>query len=313
MTGSGDLSDRLDPQAALAVGGAGIGALALPVVLSEFYLILVTEIVIFAIFAVAFNLAFGFAEIASFGHAAFFGLGAYGFAIGLQITPGSIVLPLVLAVSSAIVYGVVVGLVSTQGSGIYFALLTFAFAQGLYEIALRFPNLSGGSGGLFVSIPDLPFGISLSGRLTVYYVSLFLLVSLLLFGYHLIASPFGRVMQAIKHNPNRAEAIGIPVRRVRIVVFTLSGALTSVAGVLLILNTRFVSPDVFFFQTSIDVLVMAILGGTGSLWGPIAGAAFLVTVEEVVSGLANVGTLITGSIFIIVIFFFPKGISGLFE
>jgi len=304
---------QLDRRSLMGAGIAGIVAFTLPLILSEFYLLLVTEIVIFSIFAVAFNLAFGFADTPSFGHAAFFGIGAYGFAIGTQITPETVIVPIVLAIVSAVVYGLVVGAISTQGSGIYFALLTFAFAQMLYEIAIRTPDISGGSGGLFVSVPDLPFGISLSNRLTIYYISLLVLVFLLVFGYNLLYSPFGRVMQAMKHNPNRAEAIGYPVRRVRILVFTLSGVLSSVAGVLLIFNTSFISPNVLFFQTSIDVLIMAILGGTGSLWGPIAGASFLIIIKEIVSDLANVGTLIIGALFIFVIFFLSEGISGLFD
>lgn len=289
-----------------------VGA-ALPVVVSKFHLVLLTDILIFAVFAVSFNLAFGFTNLPSFGHAAFFGLGAYGVAITLTYTPEMVLLPVLVGLVAAVIYGVVIGAISTQGTGIYFALLTFAFAQGLYEIAIRTPGLSGGSGGLFVEIPTLAGGVALTDRLTTYYLALVILALTLAVGHRILQSPFGRVMQAVKHNQDRAESIGYPVRQFKIVVFTLSGVLSSIAGILFVINNSFVSPNVFFFHTSLDVLIMAILGGTGTLWGPMIGAAFIILLEEAVSGLANIGTLVTGLLFILVIVFFPDGIGGIFE
>lgn len=297
---------------AVGVAIALLAAIALPSVISQFHLVLVTDVLIFAVFAVSFNLAFGFTNLPSFGHAAFFGLGAYGVAITLTYTPEMVLLPVLAGLVAAVVYGVVIGAISTQGTGIYFALLTFAFAQGLYEIAIRTPGLSGGSGGLFVELPTL-FGVALSDRLATYYLALAVLALTLVGGHRILQSPFGRVMQAVKHNQDRAEAIGYPVRQFKIVVFTMSGTFSAVAGVLFVINNSFVSPNVFFFHTSLDVLIMAILGGTGTLWGPILGAAFIILLEEAVSGLSNIGTLVTGLLFILVIVFFPDGIGGIFE
>lgn len=307
------LLDKLRSRVAAGAVMAVLAGLGLPTVISEFHMVLVTDILVFAVFAVAFNLSFGFTNLPSFGHAAFFGLGAYGVAITLTFTPEMILLPVLVGLLAAVVYGAVIGAISTQGTGIYFALLTFAFAQGLYEIAIRTPGLSGGSGGLFVEVPTLPGGVALSDRLTAYYLALAVLALTLLLSHRLLRSPFGQVMQAVKHNQDRAEAIGYPVRQIKVVVFTLSGVLSAIAGVLFVINSSFVSPNVFFFHTSLDVLIMAILGGTGTLWGPMLGAAFIILLEEAVSGLSNVGTLITGLLFILVIVFFPDGIGGIFE
>jgi len=285
-------------------------AVVLPFVLDRSGLFILTEIVILGIFGISFNWAFGFTEIYSFGHAAFFGIGAYAFGISLQFANLPLSVSLLAVPIGAVLFALLVGTIATRGGGIYFALLTFAFAQGLYELVIRTPNLTGASQGIFLTLPDAPLGLDLTNELHVYYIALVVLAVTLAFGYRLLHSPLGHVMKAISQDPKRTEAIGYPVRRIRIIVFTISGVFSAFAGALLALQTTFVRPGLIFYERSIEVLVIVILGGVSSHVGPLAGAAFLVLSEELVSDLANVGTILIGVLFIVVIIFVPGGAAG---
>lgn len=305
--------DRVDRRKAAVGIVALLVGLALPLVVTEFTAFLLTKWLILALFGLAFNFAFGFAEIPSFGHAAFFGIGGYAMAMTLEHTPESLLVPLVVMLVATVVYAGLVGFVSTRGRGIYFALLTFAFAQGLYEFTIRTPDITGASRGLFVSVPSLPLGIDLGSTLDLYYITILTLAATVVFGYRLLQSPFGKVMAAIRHNQDRAAAIGYPVRLVQIVVFALSGVFSALAGALFAFHNTLVTPDILFFEMSIEVVIIVIIGGIHSLWGPIAGAAVLVGSEQLFGGLENVGTLLTGVLFVLVVLFLPDGISGIAE
>lgn len=296
----------------VGLGFLAIG-LALPPLVDEFGTFLLTKFLIFAIYGVAFNFAFGFAEVPSFGHAAFFGLGGYGIAMTIEHTPDSILIPLLVTVIAVVVYTAIVGVVATRGRGIYFALLTFAFAQGLYEFVIRTPNLTGASRGIFISSPPLPFGLDLGATDHLYYVSLLSLGLTVLFGYRLLQSPFGKVLGAIRHNQDRAEAIGYPVRRIQITILGISGLFSALAGALFGFANKLVTPDMLFFEISIDALIIVIIGGMHSLWGPVAGAAMILGFEQLFGALENFGTLLTGVMFVLVVLFFPGGISGATE
>jgi branched-chain amino acid transport system permease protein len=303
--------ETLREQPKIPVGGALLLlGLALPLLVDEFGTFLLTKLFILSIYGVAFNFAFGFAEVPSFGHAAFFGLGGYAMAMTLQETPETILIPLAVMVVAVLVYAGLVGLVSTRGRGIYFALLTFAFAQGLYEFVIRTPDLTGASRGIFITTPSLPLGINLGSTDHLYYLSLVSLAVTIGFGYRLLQSPFGKVMAAIRHNQDRAEAIGYPVRRITIVIFALSGLFSALAGALFGFTNKLVTPDMLFFTVSIEALIIVIIGGIHSLWGPIAGAAILVGTDQLFGGLENIGTLLTGLMFVLVVLFLPGGISG---
>lgn len=297
------------PKVIVGIAFLGLGLL-LPLLLERFATFLFTKLFIFAIYGVAFNFAFGFAEVPSFGHAAFFGIGGYALAMSLEHTPQSIIVPLVVMVVGVLVYATLVGWVSTRGRGIYFALLTFAFAQGLYEFVIRTPNLTGASRGIFVTPPDFPFGIDLGATDHLYYAALLSLAFTMAFGYRLLQSPFGKVMAAIRHNQDRAEAIGYPVRLITIVIFAVSGLFSALAGALFGFTNQLVTPDMLFFEVSIEALIIVIIGGMYSLWGPIAGAAVIIGSEQIFGDLENVGTLLTGLMFVAVVLFFPGGVSG---
>jgi branched-chain amino acid transport system permease protein len=297
----------------LALGAVGAVALFAPVLFTSFYVGVFTRLLILAAFATVYNLAFGFGDIPAFGPAVFYGIGTYGYVMTIGAFPGSVLLPVGVAVGVAFAYSVFVGVIATRGSGIYFALLTFAFAQVVYEIAFRATSVTGGSSGLLVDVADLPFGRLLLEPAVVYYLALAVLIAFLLAVRHVVNSPFGKVIQAVRYNEARAEALGYPVRRVKIVVFVAAMTLSAIPGVLVAINNQFVSTSVLHFEISIRVIIVTLLGGVGTLAGPVVGAGFLIALGEVTRDFANVGTLLTGGILVLVVLYLPDGIVGLFD
>lgn len=303
-----------DGEVGLPTIGIGIAVfvifLALPLFLGEFEVGILTRILILAIFALAFNIAFGFTNLPSFGHAAFFGVGAYGMALTMEyLEPGSIFIPLIVALFAAFVLSVIMGLASLRGKGIYFSLLTFAFAQFLYEVVFRWTEFTGGSDGVILFAPTV-FGFSISGPVNVYYISLVLLAVFIVGMYRLLNSPFGKVMAAVRKNDERTGAVGYPVKRVQLTVFVMSGTLASLAGMLQAVSNIFVSPSTLFYQQSIDALVVTIIGGSTTLLGPVVGSFILVLLREGTRELANIGTILTGVIFIGIILLAQDGVIG---
>jgi branched-chain amino acid transport system permease protein len=290
---------------------ASILALLVPRVFEQYQTFLIIEGLILAIFGLSFNLVFGYTDLPSFGHAAFYGLGAYGFAMTLQhIQEGGLFLAIGAGIAAATVFGVVVGTISVRGKGIYFALLTFAFAHLLYLVAFRWTEFTGGTDGIFFSVPEAPMGVNLMGTDTLYYVCVVVVIGVALVCYRIVTSPFGQVLRAIKQNEQRARAIGYPVTRVKILVFTISAALASLSGILFAISTIYVSPETLYLNRTVDVLLITIIGGTNSLVGPIVGAGFLTVLEELTSDLETVGMLLTGVIFVVALLFMPQGITG---
>jgi branched-chain amino acid transport system permease protein len=300
---------RADTRTTIALAVLTAGALAAPQFLGTHYTRILTSIFILGYFGIVFNWAFGHANLPAFGHAAFFGLGAYGFGMSLEMFPGSVIIPAVAGIILATMYSVLVAIFSVRGKGIYFALLTFAFAEFLHTLFFRLTDLTGGNNGLILIIPEF-LGVALTQPTHVYYLSLVLVGGVLLFGYRLLESPYGRVLYAIHYNEERARSIGYPVKRVKISIFVLTAALSSIAGILFALNNQFISPSVLGMQMSIDVLIVTIIGGSATLAGPLVGAAFIVVLEEIVSDLANVGIVIIGIIFILTILIIPGGVVG---
>lgn len=301
--------DVLRTPLTLVIGVVTLGLVVVPFLLDTYYTRVLTSILILGYFGVVFNWAFGHTNLPAFGHAAFYGLGAYGFAMATEHFPESFLVPVVVGIIAATLYGVIVAVFSVRGRGIYFALLTFAFAEFAYTLFFRLTDITGGNDGLIVLIPDF-MGVSLTQPTNVYYLSLVLVGMALLFGYRLLESPYGKLLYAIHYNEERARSIGYPVKRVKISIFVLTAALSSFAGILFTLNNQFISPSVLSMHLTIDVLVIAIIGGTTTLAGPLVGAAVIVLLEELVSDLSNVGTVITGAVFILAILLIPDGIVG---
>jgi len=302
--------DWLSSRRALLPAALLVAMVLSPLVLDSFLVSVLTRILILSVFGVAFNIAFGFTNLPSFGHAAFYGLGGYGVALTIKYaTPEMLILPVLVGIGVAMGYGVMVGLIASRGIGIYFAVLTFAFAQFLYEIFLRWTEFTGGSEGLFLTMPPI-FGFQLWETNVIYYISLGTLVLVLLVAYRLVNSPFGNVMRAIRHNEERTEAIGYPVRRLKVTVFTISAGFSAVAGILAVFQNSFVSPNLLFFQTSVEVIIVTVIGGMAYLSGPIAGATLLIVVNEGLRDYTEVGLMVTGLLFVLIIMFFQEGIVG---
>jgi branched-chain amino acid transport system permease protein len=304
-----DLDDRVvrsstNPLHAVMLVSLLVFGLVAPLLVSRSEINLLNAIVVFSVLAIAFNFLFGFMNLPAFGHAAFFGLGAYGVGITLEHFPNAVLLPLLTGVVASLLFALLVATISTRGHGIYFALLTFAFAQFLFIIFQRVSEISGGVDGILIRYP-----ISL-GRLEVYYISVAVLLVVLVFGDRLLNSPFGRIMIAIRSNEERAKAVGYPVRRMKVVAFLLSAFWATVSGVLFALAQSFVSPEVLHFTVSVEAVIFSILGGVGALTGPIFGVAFVLILEDAVREFAEIGSVTIGVIFILAVLYVPEGIVG---
>jgi branched-chain amino acid transport system permease protein len=264
---------------------------------------------ILAIFVIGFNWAFGFTNLPSFGHAIFFGAGAYGFVFGLKYAPGSLIVPIVATLLLTLVVGIIVGAVSLRGQGIYFALLTFIFSMVAFEFTRRFSDITGGSSGMPISFTNLPFERTLITQPNTYYLALAILVLTYFIAKRIVNSPYGKVLQAIRTNQERTNAIGFPVYRVQLSVFVISGLIGGVAGALQALNMQMAYPGLLSLQTILDALLISIIGGSVTLVGPIIGVGFLFVVWELVVQ-DSVGLVITAVVLILAIYYMPQGIVG---
>jgi len=286
---------------------------AAPFGLPPFAMTLLTEALILGLFAMSLDLMVGYTRLISFGHAAAYGLGAYtcGY-LALHTT-----LPLPFAVlAAALLAGVVaigVAWVCTLATGISFSMLTLAFAQLLYALAFKWTSVTGASDGL-AGIPRRagPFGMTALGTRNGYY---YLVLACMLGGYglcrSLVNSPFGAVLRGIRENEAKTLSLGYNTRLYKIAVVTLSFALGGLAGALYAPFAGFANTDLLFWLFSGQVLIMVIVGGQGTLVGPILGAAFFMLVEHVLSAYTDSWALFFGLIFIGFVMFAPEGIWGI--
>jgi branched-chain amino acid transport system permease protein len=269
---------------------------------------LLQEILIWGVFAMSLDLLMGYAGMVSFGHSAFFGLGAYVAALALPQWPG-LAAGLLLPAAGAALAAVVIGFFSIRVSGVYFIMLTLAFSQMFFAVAFQVQWLGSNDG-----ISGVPRGRLLGVDLTqpwafhFYLVALFTLAALAL--WRIIGSPFGRVLRGIHENESRMEAVGYAVDRYKLLAFVVAGALAGVAGALHTQLNGYVSPDAFFWTTSGEALLMVILGGTGTLGGPVLGAAAFILLQSLVSSYTERWMLILGLTFIVFVLFAPGGIVG---
>ena len=279
------------------------------------YKALATQVLIFGLFALGFNLLYGYTGLLSFGHAAYYGLGAYGTGIALaKLQVGSLWAGLGAGVLLAAAGGAVIGYFCLQRRGIYFAMLTLAFAQLLYFIAFHLPDWTGGDDGLR-GIPQLKLGLgesslSLDSTLGFYYFS-YALVGLAVAGLkRILDSPFGAVLQAIRENRDRAVACGYDVNRVRLLSFVFSALFAGLAGSLDALRLTVVPIEALYWTTSGQVVMMTLLGGAGTFFGPFVGAATFLVLEDRLSVFTESWPLVIGAIFSAFVLFLPGGIWG---
>jgi branched-chain amino acid transport system permease protein len=284
-----------------------------PLLLPAYTMTLLTEALILGLFAMSLDLMVGYTGLISFGHAAAYGFGAY--ASGWLLLHTSLPMLLVIPVAALLggVLAIGIAWVCTQATGISFSMLTLAFAQLLYAIAYKWTSVTGGSDGL-AGIPRRsgPFGLHvIVTRDGFYYLVLVVLLGAFVFCRSLVRSPFGAVLRGIRENEAKTLALGYNTRGYKITVVALSFALGALAGALYAPFAGFANTELLFWLLSGQVLIMVIVGGAGSLVGPILGAAFFLIVEHQLSNYTEAWALLFGLTFIAFVIFAPQGIWGL--
>ncbi len=302
----------------LAWIGVLTAALAVaPYLLPTYQLRLVTEGIIFSLFAVSYNLLLGYAGLLSFGHAMFFGVGAFAPAIFLNQMPGISVLAAVgLATMTSLVVGLVVGSLLLRVKGTPFALLTLAFNALFFAIGVKWHTLTGGDDGLNVVAPKLHLGIGvldLRNGPDMYYLTLIVLGAALLFCWRFTRTAMGHSVLLLRENEERMRFLGYNTNVTRLILFVFTGALAGLAGSFYALLNAFVSLDAVSIDMTTKVLLMTFLGGTGAFMGPILGAFFYTYVQDFLSNLTENWPLIMGVLFIGMVLFAPGGLSGLWQ
>ena len=284
--------------------------IALPFALSDYPRALIAEIFIFAIFAMSLDLILGFTGLMSLGHAALFGLGAYAVAVlgaqfGINAWFGVVAGVLLAAAGAA-----VIGFFCVRTAGIPFLMLTLAFSQLIFSVALKWRDVTGGSDGLALAAQPSFFGLSLSRSLVMYFMTLIFFAAVYVVLRRLINAPLGHVFIGIRENEPRMAAIGYPTRGYKLLAFTIAGAFAGLAGGLYAIFNGFISSDAMYWTASGDILIMTMLGGAGTLIGPAIGAGAFLLMKNVVSSYSEHWLAIIGAAFIGCVMYFPGGIWG---
>ena len=292
---------------------AGVAALvaavaAFPLFMGSYPVKLLQEIVIFGLFAMSLDLLMGYTGMVSFGHSAFFGIGAYVAALALVKSPG-LTSALLLPAAAAAAGALVIGYFSIRVSGVYFIMLTLAFSQMFYAVAFQNAFLGAEDGLVGIPRPTVAgWSIGSLGRFHAYLMAIAGLLALFL--WRVTRSPFGRVLRGIHENEARMQAVGYPVRRYKLAAFVIAGTVAGIAGALYTQFQGSVSPDAFFWTTSGQALLMVIIGGTGTLGGAMLGAAAFILLQSLVSSYTERWMLILGLTFVLLVLFAPGGIVG---
>ena len=278
------------------------------------YQYLGVEILIWMIYALGFNLLLGYTGKPSFGHGAFFGIGAYGFGLSQHHLMGSVWLGLGFAVLAAAVAGAAVGAFVSHRRGIYFALMTIAFGQVFWFTSVKWHTLTGGEDGLQnISRPDV-FSMSLKENEALYYFAFVFFCIVVVALWRLIHSPFGKVIKAIKQNEMRAGFIGYNVRLFKFLVFTISAGIAGLAGGLFSMAQGSAYPDVMSLHVSGLVVMMTLIGGGFvSFWGPVLGTIIFFVARDILGALTETWLLWYGLMFMVVVLFKPEGLAGIWQ
>ncbi len=284
-----------------------IALLFLPLVIGEFWVHVAIEILILGLFAVSFNMIFGYMGQLSFGHAAYFGVGAY--ATGLLLVKTSVSLPVALAVSmvTAGLFALVIGYFCVRMTGIYFAILTMAFGQMLYYIIFQWYSFTGGDDGLQGIVPPE----WLMSAWAYYYFTLFIVIAALIVMWFISESPFGYTMRSIRENADRTRFIGINVRKYMLINFVVAGMFAGLAGGLLGPFNRSIAPDLCNWHQSGVPVFMTVIGGPLGFFGPMIGSVIYTFLFAFVTGFTEYWPLTIGLVIVFVVLFMPGGVLGL--
>ncbi len=288
----------------------GLAALPLTPWMSKYYMLLAFDALLFGAVAMSLDLLIGYTGLVSFGHAAFFGLGAYSTAVLLQRGVFSLWLCLALAAAVVGAYALTVSYFATTRRGIYFALLTLIFAEVIYTF-FRYTQTFGGSDGIqgLPAAQILP-GIAIDTPVRIYY----LVVAYLLLAYlacrALVQSHFGQVLIAIRENEDRARFLGYNVQRYKMAICVISAVLTGLAGALYPGRAAYATPDLLHWSVSGEFIIMVMIGGLGTLVGPIIGGAFFTLLQEKVSSYVEWYSIVIGLVLVLIVLFAPRGLLG---
>ena len=296
-------------------------ALCVPALGSRFYTFLANDVAIWALFATSLNLLVGYTGLVSFGHAAYFGIGAYTTGVLMKKAGVSFLLAFPAAGALAAALALVFGFFCVRLTRIYFAMLTLAFAQIVWAICFKWNEVTGGEQGM----PEIPYpdfgwlervgavAPLVGGWRTAeyyYFLTLVLVALSLWILRRIVDSPFGRILTTIRENAERAEFIGVNVRRYELGAFVLAGAFAGLAGGLFGIFNRGVFPDFAYWTKSSEVLIMTLLGGMGTFYGPSIGALVLILLNQQIVSYTEYWPLVLGTILVVLLFGFPGGIAG---
>lgn len=290
----------------------------LPQVLGNYHTGLVVEFFILLLFAASYDLLIGYSGVVSFGHALPYGTAAYmmGIVMAGRPLPGipeaglSLPVAALLALLAVVVVSAVTGWLAFQLSGVYFAMLTLAFSMVGYYIVFESTNVTGGDNGLLVTRPDV-LGFPLGDYVAFYYVVFWIVLLSYLAMRRLTHSPFGRVLISIRENEERARFLGYNTFRYKLAVFVIAGLFAGVAGLLQGLYLSIITPNMLYWSTGGDALLVTLIGGMGTLWGAAVGAAFLLGARELLTGIIEGWQIILGIVYVVFVLFVPDGIAGL--
>jgi branched-chain amino acid transport system permease protein len=285
-----------------------VALVTLPLWMSGVYYIFVaSQILFYAIFALGLNVLVGYAGLVSLGHAGLFGIAAYATGYMLSLGYGhtvAIIVALIVGMGSMAVYA----FLSLRATGIGFIMITLALGEILWGLAYRWISLTGGDNGINVTTRPAPFGFSLSSTTNFYYATLVVFVISVALVFILVRSPFGAALRGTRDQPRRMNALGYHVWMIRFWACLISGLLTTVAGILFVYYTQFISPQTLALTSSAEVLLMVISGGPATLLGPIIGAGLVVVVKTVVSGFIERWNFLLGAIFVAIVILMPEGL-----
>jgi len=290
---------------------------AMPFVLKPYHLNMLTEIILFALYAVSYNLLLGYAGLLSFGHAMFFGMGAFTVAVSLIHIPGlSIWSAIGLALAMTTAVGFLTGGLLLRHKGSYFALLTLAFNSLFYAVATKWHTITGGDDGLSVTRPDLALGfttVSLAGIESFYGFTLVIVGAAIVFCWYFTQTAMGQTVLMMRENEERMKFLGYNTNISRLILFTFTGAVAGLAGAFYTLHFQFCSQSAISVDMTTTVLLMTFVGGTGTFWGPMLGALVYIILQNYLSDITDRWPLFMGLIFVFMVLFIPGGLSQIIQ
>jgi branched-chain amino acid transport system permease protein len=285
----------------------------MPALLKQYHLNMLTEIIIFSLYAVSYNLLLGYAGLLSFGHAMFFGLGAFMTAVAIIHIPGlSLWNALLIGLATTIAAGLVLGSLLLRTKGAYFALLTLAFNSLFYAVATKWHTVTGGDDGLSITRPLLNLGFasaSIAKLTNFYYLTLIVVGAAIVFCWYFTHTAMGQTVLLMRENEERMKFLGYNTNISRLLLFTFTGAMAGLAGAFYTLHFQFVSISAISVDMTTTVLLMTFVGGTKTFWGPILGAFVYTILQNYLSNITDRWPLFMGFIFIFMVLFLPGGLS----